>query len=69
MAKRGTSPKKSSYVGAFLSEEEQQALDDWRFERRIGSRSEAIRQLLQLGLEASKQRAAEGPGTAGRPSP
>jgi len=31
-------------------------IDDWMFERRIRSRSEAIRQLIALGIEASQAR-------------
>ena len=31
------------------------AIDDWSFERRIRSRSEAIRQLVALGLKASAE--------------
>ena len=33
--------------------DELEALDGWRFGRRIGSRSEAVRQLIQLGLATS----------------
>jgi metal-responsive CopG/Arc/MetJ family transcriptional regulator len=31
------------------------AVDDYRFANRLASRSEAIRRLIELGLEASKQ--------------
>lgn len=37
-------------VQAMLTDAELAALDDWRFARRIGSRSEAIRQLIARGL-------------------
>lgn len=31
---------------------EAKAIDDWRFEKRIPTRAEAIRQLIALGLKA-----------------
>lgn len=37
-----------------LSEAEVQAIDDWRFANRVASRSEAIRRLIELGLEGAK---------------
>lgn len=47
--------KKTERVGLVLSAEELEQIDDWRFDSRIGSRSEAIRRLIQAGLEAQKQ--------------
>ena len=38
-----------------LSEEQAQRIADFRFEKRIGSESEAIRQLIELGLEVSEK--------------
>ena len=35
-----------------LTEEELQALDDWRFARRMPSRASAVRELLKRGLAA-----------------
>ena len=35
-----------------LTEDELEAVDDWRFERRMPSRAAAIRELLQRGLSA-----------------
>jgi hypothetical protein len=35
-----------------ISADELQALDDWRFRRRMPSRAAAIRELLRLGLKA-----------------
>jgi hypothetical protein len=35
-----------------LTKEELQALDDWRFERRMPSRASAVRELLRRGLSA-----------------
>jgi metal-responsive CopG/Arc/MetJ family transcriptional regulator len=33
-----------------------EAIDDFRFSNRVASRSEAIRQLIAMGLEAAKKR-------------
>jgi metal-responsive CopG/Arc/MetJ family transcriptional regulator len=30
------------------------AIEDWRYENRVPSRSEAVRRLIQIGLETSK---------------
>jgi hypothetical protein len=35
-----------------LTQEELNALDDWRFSRRMPSRAAAVRELLRLGLAA-----------------
>lgn len=35
-----------------LTAEELQALDDWRFDRRMPSRAAAVRELLKRGLQA-----------------
>lgn len=35
-----------------LSEDELQAVDDWRFSRRMPSRASAVRELLRRGLAA-----------------
>lgn len=35
------------------------AIDDFRFETRLPSRAEAIRRLIELGLEAARQDAKE----------
>lgn len=42
--------KKDQRVPIMMSEQELNRLDDWRFERRIGSRGEAIRRLIDGGL-------------------
>lgn len=39
-------------VPMFMAQADVDAIDDWRFAKRIGSRSEAIRQLVALGLAA-----------------
>ena len=44
-------------------------IDEWRFQNRIASRAEAIRRLIQLGLDASVQSAqppGKPPASAGR---
>lgn len=45
--------KKSERLNMVLSPSEIEAIDEWRFSHRIGSRSEAIRQLIALGLSSS----------------
>lgn len=44
--------KRTAPAQVLLSPEELERLDTWRFGQRIGSRSEAIRQILRLGLAA-----------------
>jgi hypothetical protein len=39
-----------------LTEEQVAAIADYRFANRVPSESEAIRQLIQLGLEAAEKR-------------
>lgn len=43
-----------------LTREELQALDNWRFQRRMPSRAAAIRELLKRGLAAEGFESAEG---------
>ncbi|MBS8229089.1 hypothetical protein [Vannielia litorea] len=64
-----------------LTEEETQALDDWRFKARMPSRSAAVRELLRRGLAAegffdqanasqsSSTFGIVGPGDAAKPQP
>lgn len=42
-----------------LTEEQVAAIADYRFAKRVPSESEAIRQLIALGLEAARQRQKE----------
>ncbi|MBD8652337.1 hypothetical protein IFT66_14710 [Rhizobium sp. CFBP 13726] len=37
-------------VHMYLSNDEKDAIDDWRFQHRVATRSEAIRRLCQIGL-------------------
>ena len=46
---------KDKRVPLVMTASELKAIDDWSFERRIRSRSEAIRQLVALGLKASAE--------------
>ena len=43
-----------------LTKEEQTALDNWRFQRRMPSRAAAVRELLKRGLAAEGFEVAEG---------
>jgi hypothetical protein len=52
-------PKKDKRVPLMMTEAELKAVDDWAFERRIRSRGEALRQLIALGLKASKSAGTE----------
>jgi hypothetical protein len=40
----------------YLTEGQAVAISDFRFAKRLQSENEAIRQLIELGLEAAKQR-------------
>lgn len=40
-------------IPVMMSDEEMNSVDNWRFESRVATRSEAIRQLIKLGLEAA----------------
>lgn len=43
----------------YLTDEQAAAIKDFRFAQRLNSENEAIRQLIQLGLEAAQQRQKE----------
>jgi len=47
---------RSERITTMMTPSEVKAVDDWSFEQRIRSRGEAIRQLIQLGLEASRKK-------------
>lgn len=38
-----------------ITADEVRAIEDWRYENRVPSRSEAVRRLIQIGLETSKR--------------
>jgi hypothetical protein len=44
-----------------LSDEELEAIDDWRFQQRMPSRAAAIRQLLNVGLRVKQEEGAVKP--------
>lgn len=47
---KATSKLRTQHIPLKMTEDELRALDDWRAERRIWNRSEAIRQLISAGL-------------------
>jgi hypothetical protein len=57
---------KSERVTTMMTPSEVKAVDDWSFAQRIRSRGEAIRRLLELGLEAAKRSGAKPKGGKGR---
>jgi CheY-like chemotaxis protein len=50
--KKPTDELKDQRVPIMMSEDELKAIDDWRFECRIGSRGDAIRRLCRMALVA-----------------
>jgi hypothetical protein len=46
--------KRTIRVPLLLTPEEAKKLDDWQFANRLRTRSDAIRRLIELGLEAAK---------------
>ena len=55
-----TDSSRENRLQIMLSEAEWQALDDWRFARRMPSRAAAIRELLKRGLQAEGFDTADG---------
>jgi hypothetical protein len=51
--KKPTDELKDQRVPIMMSEDELKAVDDWRFENRIGSRGDAIRRLCRIGIFAT----------------
>ncbi|MCG4258025.1 hypothetical protein [Acetobacter senegalensis] len=45
---------KTERVQLMMTPSEVKAIDDWSFDSRIRGRAEAIRRLIQLGLEVAK---------------
>ena len=53
--------KKTERIQVVMAPSDVEAVDDWSFANRVRSRSDAIRRLVHLGIEAwNKQRAADG---------
>jgi len=46
--------KRTEKIQIMLNDEEIKAIDDWRFENRLPSRSAAIRELLSRGLHGKE---------------
>jgi hypothetical protein len=46
---------KDQRINVVVSRSELEAIDDWRFTQRIASRSDAIRRLIGIGLEATRR--------------
>jgi len=46
---------KTNRIPIMMSDAEVQAIDDWRFANRVPTRSEAVRQLTELGLAFKEQ--------------
>lgn len=59
-----TSDPKTERVQLLISKPELDAVDDWMFAHRLRSRSEAIRRLIQMGLDAETK---DGPPDEGGP--
>lgn len=53
-------PARAERLQIMLTTEELQALDDWRFARRMPSRAAAVRELLKRGLVAEGFTLADG---------
>jgi hypothetical protein len=47
-----TGPNRAERLQIMLTIDELEALDDWRFQKRMPSRASAVRELLKRGLEA-----------------
>jgi len=58
---------KTARFQVVLTPTELETVDDWRFARRIGSRAEAIRQLIARGLTVPDEAPAPGPKKTTRP--
>jgi hypothetical protein len=56
---------KSERVTTMMTPSEVKEIDDWSFARRIRSRGEAVRRLIEMGLHEAK-RSDAGSGRAGK---
>lgn len=52
-------------VPIMMSDDEIQRIDDWRFDNRVATRSEAVRQLCSIGLSARNRELLDGETEAG----
>lgn len=62
MSQKSKSEKRVEKLQIMVADSELSMIDDWRFENRAASRSAAIRSLIFLGLELSR----EDPDKAGK---
>lgn len=46
---------KNVRLPVMVTKAEAEQIDDWRFKNRVATRAEAIRQLIQAGLQAAQQ--------------
>jgi hypothetical protein len=51
--------KKTERVTTMMTPSEVKAIDDWSFARRIRSRGEAIRRLVEMSLQTAKRQPAK----------
>lgn len=56
MAKAADTELRENRVAVMMSNAELAALDDWRFQNRIGSRGEAVRRLIDAGIAKAEGR-------------
>lgn len=46
--------QKTERIQLLMTPSEVKAIDDWSFEKRVRGRSEAIRRLIEIGLQAAE---------------
>lgn len=51
-----TKEARQNRVPIMMTDEEMVIIDDWRFENRVATRSEAIRRLCKIGLETEAKK-------------
>jgi hypothetical protein len=64
-----TTELRDQRVPLLMTASEVKAVDDWSFAKRIRSRGEAIRRLIQLGLQTSPDAMAVGPAATAQIAP
>jgi hypothetical protein len=57
--------RRTERIPLLMTPSELKALDDWAFANRIRSRGEAIRRLIEAGLNATENSSAASPGGSG----
>ena len=51
--------ERNNRLQVMLTDDELSAINDYQFDTRLASRAEAVRELIRLGLETHRHRAAE----------